>query len=99
MDPPPKGEALWNLLLGWMREVADRDLSRSASATSLIQPTNGFQGLPPLAEVQEAEPPGGVRGNAPAPVGPCALTPRRTALRGRMIGVNFAKIATGLSGL
>src|SRR6266568_8646822 len=66
LDPPPKGEALWNLLMALMRGVADTGLARSQSATPLINATNRFQGLSPLAEVQEAEPPGGVRGNAPA---------------------------------
>ena len=31
------------------------------------KPINGFQGPLPLAEVQEAEPPGGVSGRSPAP--------------------------------
>src|SRR6266567_5772313 len=67
-----------------MREVADGDLSRSVSATSLIQRHQWVQGPLPLAEVQDwaakrtNEPPGGVRGNAPAP--PANACDARTGL-------------------
>jgi hypothetical protein len=56
-----------------MRERANTAGEMSRSALSLIPPPNGgFQGLPTLAEVQNwaakrtNEPPGGVRGKAPA---------------------------------
>src|ERR1700679_1047281 len=40
------------------------------------KPINGFQGPLPLAEVEEAEPPGGSRGEAPVPHRPERLSHR-----------------------
>src|SRR5258708_2135769 len=52
-----------------MGEVANRDLDRSVSATSLIQRHQWVPRAPPLAGFQGAGPLGGVRGNAPALTG------------------------------
>src|ERR1051326_7252918 len=56
LDPPPKGEALWNLLMALMRGVANRDIARPVSATPLINATNGSRGHCPWRGSQGQSP-------------------------------------------
>src|SRR3984957_19907844 len=65
---PPKGEALWNLSIGFvLRGGPTATYQRPCRPSPENKPINGFQGPLPLAEFQEAEPLGGVSGRSPAP--------------------------------
>src|SRR5580658_7607112 len=64
--PPPKGEALWNLSIGFvLRGGPTRTLPGHGRPSPENKPINGFQGPLPLAEFQEAEPLGGASGRSP----------------------------------
>src|SRR5580658_4176978 len=64
--PPAKGEALCNLSIGFvLRGGPTATPKRPCRPSPENKPINGFQGPLPLAEVQEAEPPGRGPGRKP----------------------------------
>src|ERR1700722_20804719 len=66
--PPPKGEALWNLSIGFvLRGGPTRTLIGHGRPSPENKPINGFEGPLPFAGFQGAEPLGGVSGRSPAP--------------------------------
>ncbi len=68
LNLPPKGEALWDLSLSVrVYEEAIHDVSTSAQASShTLTELNGSKGPWRLADVQKAEPSGGVWGETPS---------------------------------
>src|SRR3984957_7367035 len=65
--PPPKGEALWNLSIGFvLRGGPTRTLQGRGRLSPENKTINGFEGPPPFAGFQGAEPLGGVSGRSPA---------------------------------
>ena len=93
LDPSPKGEALWDLLMALMRGVANRGLARSMSATPLINATNGSRGHCPWRGSKGQSPLVGVRGGSPG-----AHRPQAIALASLVVDVRVTQIANGVLG-
>src|SRR6202046_4873365 len=84
LDPQQRAKPFAIYQLGFvLRGGPTRALKGRGWPSPENKPINGFEGPLPFAEVQEAEPPGGVSGQSPAPSPARAIAPSRppSALR------------------